>query len=156
MKKSIEEMIKSGCTYEEAMDALQSVWDNTASEREYVMKEAEARQTMLKDYEKYLTIVCPDISQKQLEENVAKLQETLIMVRDIFHKFNKINELQQKSKEENVEKSDNFEDWVERLFKKLDAERKDMENVVTVDKPKSNPKKTENTSLDDFLKRMGW
>ena len=155
MKKSIEEMIKSGCTYEEEMDALQNVWDNTVSEREYVMKEAEARQTMLKDYEKYLTIVCPDISQKQLEKNVAKLQATLIMVRDIFHKFNKINELQQKSKEENVEKSDNFEDWVERLFKKLDAERKDAETAVDkICKP--NPKKEENTSLDDFLKRMGW
>ena len=156
MKKSIEEMIKSGCTYEEAMDALQDVWDNTVSEREYVMKEAEARQTMLKDYEKYLTIVCPDISQKQLEENVAKLQETLIMIRDIFHKFSKINELQQKSKEENIEKSENFEDWVERLFKKLDAERKDAKTVVKLEEPKSKIKKAENTSLDDFLKRMGW
>lgn len=158
MKKSIEEMIKSGCTYEEAMDALQDVWDNTVSEREYVMKEAEARQTILKDYEKYLTIICPDISQKQLEENVAKLQETLIMVRDIFHKFNKINELQQKSKEENVEKSDNFEDWVERLFKKLDAERKDAETAIKdkIYKQKPNPQKTENTSLDDFLRKMGW
>lgn len=156
MKKSIEEMIKSGCTYEEAMDALQNVWDNTVSEREYVMKEAEARQTILKDYEKYLTIICPDISQKQLEQNVAKLQETLIMVRDIFHKFNKISELQQKSKEENVEKSDNFEDWVERLFKKLDAERKDAETVVKLEEPKSKIKKAENTSLDDFLRKMGW
>lgn len=153
MKKSIEEMIKSGCTYEEAMDALQNVWDNTVTEREYVMKEAEARQTILKDYEKYLTIICPDISQKQLEQNVAKLQETLIMVRDIFHKFNKISELQQKSKEENKEK---FEDWVERLFKKLDAERKDAENVVKLEESKSKIKKAENTSLDDFLKKMGW
>ena len=159
MKKSIEEMIKSGCTYEEAMDALQDVWDNTVSEREYVMKEVEARQTMLKDYEKYLTIVCPDISQKQLEENVAKLQETLIMIRDIFHKFSKINELQQKSKEENIEKSDNFEDWVERLFKKLDAERKDAKTAVKLEEPKSKIKKvenTKNTSLDDFLRKMGW
>lgn len=159
MKKSIEEMIKSGCTYEEAMDALQDVWDNAASEREYVMKEAEARQTVLKDYEKYLTIVCPDISQKQLEENVAKLQETLIMIRDIFHKFSKINELQQKSKEENIEKSDNFEDWVERFFKKLDAERKDAKTAVKLEEPKSKIKKaenTKNTSLDDFLRKMGW
>lgn len=156
MKKSIEEMIKSGCTYEEAMDALQDVWDNTASEREYVMKEAEARQTMLKDYEKYLTIVCPDISQKQLEENVAKLQETLIMIRDIFHKFSKINELQQKSKEENIEKSDNFEDWVERFFKKLDAERKDAETTAESIVKTKKSKQLENTSLDDFLKRMGW
>ena len=159
MKKSIEEMIKSGCTYEEAMDALQDVWDNTVSEREYVMKEVEARQTMLKDYEKYLTIVCPDISQKQLEENVAKLQETLIMIReirDIFHKFSKINELQQKSKEENIEKSDNFEDWIERLFKKIDAERKNTETTAEsiVKAKKSN--QLENTSLDDFLRKMGW
>lgn len=156
MKKSIEEMIKSGCTYEEAIDALQNVWDNTVSEREYVMKEAEARQTMLKDYEKYLTIICPDISQKQLEENVAKLQETLIIVRDIYHKFNKISELQQKSKEENVEKSDNFEDWVERLFKKLDAERKDTETTAESIVKTKKSKQLENISLDDFLKRMGW
>lgn len=156
MKKSIEEMIKSGCTYEEAMDALQDVWDNTVSEREYVMKEAEARQTMLKDYEKYLTIVCPDISQKQLEKNVAKLQETLIMIRDIFHKFSKINELQQKSKEENIEKSDNFEDWVERLFQKIDAKRKDAETTAESIVKTKKSKQLENTSLDDFLKRMGW
>ena len=158
MKKSIEEMIKSGCTYEEAMDALQDVWDNTVSEREYVMKEAEARQNLLKDYEKYLTIVYPDITSTDLEKNVAKLQETLIIVRDIYHKFNKISELQQKSKEENVEKSDNFEDWVERLFKKLDEERKDAETAVKdkIYKQKPNPQKTENTSLDDFLRKMGW
>lgn len=156
MKKSIEEMIKFGCTYEEAMDALQDVWDNTVSEREYVMKEAEARQTVLKDYEKYLTIVCPDISQKQLKENVAKLQETLIMIRDIFHKFSKINELQQKSKEENVEKSDNFEDWVESLFKKLDAKKKDAETTAESIVKTKKSKQLENTSLDDFLKRMGW
>ena len=156
MKKSIEEMIKSGCTYEEAMDALQDVWDNAVSEREYVMKEAEARQTMLKDYEKYLTIICPDISQKQLEENVAKLQETLIMIRDIFHKFSKINELQQKSKEENVEKSDNFEDWVESLFKKLDAKRKDAETTAESIVKTKKSKQLENTSLDDFLRKMGW
>ena len=159
MKKSIEEMIKSGCTYEEAMDALQNVWDNTVSEREYVMKEAEARQTMLKDYEKYLTIVYPDITQKQLEDNVAELELTLNTVRDIFHKINKISELQQKSKEENKEKSENFEDWIERLFKKIEDERKDAQVSITVEKPKSNPKKTEKTEktdLDDFLKRMGW
>lgn len=156
MKKSIEEMIKSGCTYEEAMDALQDVWDNTVSEREYVMKEAEARQTMLKDYEKYLTIVYPNISQKQLEKNVAKLQETLIMIRDIFHKFSKINELQQKSKEENIEKSDNFEDWVERLFQKIDAKRKDTETTAESIVKTKKSKQLENTSLDDFLKRMGW
>ena len=158
MKKSIEEMIKSGCTYEEAMDALQDVWDNTVSEREYVMKEAEARQNLLKDYEKYLIIVYPDITSTDLEKNVAKLQETLIIVRDIYHKFNKISELQQKSKEENVEKSDNFEDWVERLFKKLDEERKDAETAVKdkIYKQKPNPQKTENTSLDDFLRKMGW
>ena len=156
MKKSIEEMIKSGCTYEEAMDALQNAWDNAVSEREYVTKEAETRQTLLKDYEKYLTIVYPDITQKQLEENVAKLQETLIMVRDIYHKINKINELQQKSTEENVEKSDNFEDWVERLFKKIDAKRKNAETAVKLEEPKSKIKKVENTSLDDFLRKMGW
>ena len=156
MKKSIEEMIKSGCTYEEAMDALQDAWDNAVSERDYVMKEAEARQTMLKDYEKYLTIICPDINSTELEKNVAKLQATLITVRDIFHKFNKINELQQKSKEENVEKSDSFEDWVEKLFKKIEAERKDAETAVKLEEPKSKIKKAENTSLDDFLRKMGW
>ena len=156
MKKSIEEMIKSGCTYEEAMDALQNVWDNAVSEREYVMKEAEARQNLLKDYEKYLTIVCPDITSTNLEKNVAKLQETLITVRDIYHTCNKINELQQKSKEQNVEKSDNFEDWVEKLFKKLNAERKNAETVVKLEEPKSKIKKIENTSLDDFLRKMGW
>ena len=156
MKKPIEEMIKSGCTYEEAMDALQDAWDNAVSERDYVMKEAEARQTMLKDYEKYLTIICPDINSTELEKNVAKLQATLITVRDIFHKFNKINELQQKSKEENVEKSDSFEDWVEKLFKKIEAERKDAETAVKLEEPKSKIKKAENTSLDDFLRKMGW
>lgn len=156
MKKSIEEMIKSGCTYEEAMDALQNVWDNTVSEREYVMKEAEARQNLLKDYEKYLTIVYPDITSTDLEKNVAKLQETLIMIRDIYNKCNKISELQQKSKEENKEKSENFEDWVERLFKKLDAERKDAETAVKLEESKSKIKKAENTSLDDFLRKMGW
>ena len=158
MKKSIEEMIKSGCTYEEAMDALQDAWDDAVSERDYIRKEAEARQNLLKDYEKYLTIVYPDITSTDLEKNVAKLQETLIMIRDIFHKFSKINELQQKSKEENVEKSDNFEDWVERLFKKLDEERKDAETAVKdkIYKQKPNPQKTENTSLDDFLRKMGW
>ena len=156
MKKSIEEMIKSGCTYEEAMDALQNAWDNAVSEREYVMKEAEARQNLLKDYEKYLTIVYPDITSTNLEKNVAKLQETLITVRDIYHTCNKINELQQKSKEQNVEKSDNFEDWIEKLFKKLDAERKNAETVVKLEEPKSKIKKAENTSLDDFLRKMGW
>lgn len=159
MKKSIEEMIKSGCTYEEAMDALQNAWDDAVSERDYIRNEAEARQTMLKDYEKYLTIVYPDITQKQLEENVAELELTLNTVRDIFHKINKISELQQKSKEENKEKSENFEDWIEKLFKKLDAERKDAQVAFTVEKPKSNPKKTEKvekTDLNDFLKRMGW
>lgn len=116
MKKSIEEMIKSGCTYEEAADAFEELWDSAASEREFVTKEAEARQTMLTDYEKYLRIICPNITQKQLEEQVAQLELTLTTIRDVFHKIGKLNELQQKSKEENVEKSNNFEDWVERFF----------------------------------------
>ena len=156
MKKSIEEMIKSGCTYEEAMDALQNAWDNAVSERDYIRNEAEARQNLLKKYEKYLTIVYPDITSTDLEKNVAKLQETLITVRDIYHKCNKISALQQKSKEQNVEKSDNFEDWVEKLFKKLDAERKNAETVVKLEEPKLKIKKVENTSLDDFLRKMGW
>ena len=73
MSKTIEEMIKSGCTYEEAMDALQNVWESAVTEREYNVKEAEVRQNMIADYKKYLQIICPDISEKHLEQQAAQL-----------------------------------------------------------------------------------
>lgn len=154
MKKSIEEMIRSGCTYEEAMDALQDAWDSAVTEREYVTKEAEARQNLLKDYEKYLTIVYPDITQKQLEENVAELETTLDNIRDVFYRLNKIKELHQKSKEQNEEKIKDPYDWVEEILTKLEAKKKDAETAFKADEPKS--KKAENTDLDDFLRKMGW
>ena len=69
MSKTIEEMIKSGCTYEEATAALQKAW--TAA-REYGAKEAKARQDVITGYKKYLQIICPDISKMHLEEQVAQ------------------------------------------------------------------------------------
>ena len=153
MSKTIEEMIKSGCTYEEAMDALQEVWEAAEAERMRDIREVEARQNMITDYRKYLQIVCPDISEKHLEKQVAELESTLITVRDILHKFTKINEPQLKSKEETNKTGDDFEVWVKKLFDKIDVERKDAESAIKVDKAKS---KKSNMSLDNFLKEMGW
>ena len=153
MSKTIEEMIKSGCTYEEAMDALQNVWESAVTEREYNVKEAEVRQNMIADYKKYLQIICPDISEKHLEQQAAQLETTLITVRDFYDKFNKINDLQLKSKEESDKTVDDLEGWVKKLFNKIDAERKNAESATKTYKVK--PEKP-NTSLDDFIKKMGW
>ena len=153
MSKTIEEMIKSGCTYEEAMDALQNIWESAVAEREYNTKEAEARQTIMADYKKYLQIICPTISEKHLEKQVDELESTLITIREIYHKFTKNNEPQLKSKEETNKTNktvDDFADWVEKLFNKIDAERKDAESA-----DKARPEKS-SSSLDDFLKKMGW
>lgn len=149
MSKTIEEMIKSGCTYEEAMDALQNVWESTSAERERNIKEAEARQNMIADFKKYLQIVCPNISKKHLEQQVTQLESTLITVRDVYNKFSKINDLQLKSKEES---KDRFEALVEKLCNKLDTKSKNAESVDKIDKARS---KTD-YNLDDFLKEMGW
>ena len=153
MSKTIEEMIKSGCTYEEAMDALQDVWDSTKAERMRDIKEAEARQNMMTDYRKYLQIVCPNISEKNLEKQVAELGTILCTIRNIYTNFTKINDLQLKSKEESNKMEDDIESRVNRLFRKIDAERKDAESAIKTDKAR--PKKL-SVSLDDFLKEMGW
>ena len=153
MSKTIEEMIKSGCTYEEAMDALQDVWDSTKAERMRDIKEAEARQNMMTDYRKYLQIVCPNISEKNLEKQVAELGTILCTIRNIYTNFTKSNDLQLKSKEESNKMEDDIESRVNRLFSKIDAERKDAESAIKTDKAR--PKKL-SVSLDDFLKEMGW
>ena len=154
MSKTIEEMIKSGCTYEEAMDALQNAWEAATAAREYDIKEAEARQDVIKGYKKYLQIICPDISEMHLEEQVAQLESTLITIRDILHKFPKVDELQLKSKEESNTAESDIEGWVKKLFNKIDAERKDAESA---DKGNTRLNRLElDYTLDDFLKEMGW
>ena len=153
MGKTIEEMIKSGCTYEEAMDALQNAWESAEAERMRDIREAEARQNMMTDYRKYLQIVCPTISEKHLEQQVAELESTLCTIRDIYSGFSKINDLQLKSKEESNKTNDSFKVFVEQLFNKIDAEKKEAESATKTDKAR--PKKS-NMSVDDFLKKMGW
>ena len=152
MSKTIEEMIKSGCTYEEAMDALQEVWDSTAAEREFHTKEAEARQTMMTDYRKYLQIVSPTISEKHLEKQVDELESILCTIRDIYTGFSKINDLQLKSKEESNKTDDSFKVFVEQLFNKIDTEKKEAESAVKANKARTKL----DYDLDDFLKEMGW
>lgn len=152
MSKTIEEMIKSGCTYEEATAALQKAWEAATAAREYDIKEAKARQDVITGYKKYLQIICPNMPEMHLEEQVAQLESTLITVRDILHKNTKIDDLQLKSKEESNKAEDDIEDWVKKLFSKTDAERKDAESAV-----KGNKVRTKlDYDLDDFLKEMGW
>ena len=153
MSKTIEEMIKSGCTYEEAMDALQDMWESAEAERERNTKEVEARQNVVTAYKKYLQIICPAISEKHLEQQVAQLESTLSTISDIYNGFTKINDLQLKSKEESDKTVDDLEGWVKKLFNKIDAERKNAESATKTYKVK--PEKS-NTSLDDFLREMGW
>ena len=152
MGKTIEEMIKSGCTYEEATAALQKAWEAATAEREYNIREAEARQDVIKGYKKYLQIICPNISEMHLEEQVHQLESTLIAVRDILHKFPKVDELQLKSKEESNKAEGDIEGWIKKWFNKLDTEKKNAESAIKVDKAKSKIDYT----LDDFLKGMGW
>ena len=147
MSKTIEEMIKSGCTYEEAMDALQNAWDSAVAKREFHTKEAEARQNIVTDYRKYLKIVYPTISEKYLEQHVAQLESTLLNIRNIYTSFAKNKELQLKSKEEN-KAEDAFEYWVNKI-----PDIDDAESASKTDKAK--PKKP-SISLDDFLREMGW
>ena len=147
MNKTIEEMIKSGCTYEEAMDALQSVWDSAVAEKEFHTKEAEARQNIVTDYRKYLKIIYPTISEKYLEQHVAQLESTLLNIRNIYTSFAKNKELQLKSKEES-KAEDAFEHWVNKI---LDID--DAESATKTDKARL---KRPSVSLDDFLKEMGW
>lgn len=153
MSKTIEEMIKSGCTYEEAMDALQNAWECAAAEREFHTKEAEARQNMMTDYRKYLQIVSPTISEKHLEKQVDELESILCTICDIYTGFSKINDLQLKSKEENNKTDDSFKVFVEQLFNNIDAEKKEAESATKTNKARL---KKSNMSLDDFLKKMGW
>ena len=153
MGNTIEEMIKSGCTYEEAVDALQDMWESAVAERERNTKEAEARENVVTAYKKYLQIICPAISKKHLEQQVAQLESTLSTISDIYNGFTKINDLQLKSKEESDKTVDDLEGWVKKLFNKIDAERKNAESATKTYKVK--PEKP-NTSLDDFLKEMGW
>lgn len=153
MSKTIEEMIKSGCTYEEAMDALQDVWESTEAERMRDIREAEARQNMMTDYRKYLQIVCPNISEKNLEKQVAELETILCTIRNIYTNFTKINDLQLKSKEESNKAEDDIESRVNKLFNRTKAEK--AESADKVDKAKLNRLKID-YSLDDFLKEMGW
>lgn len=150
MSKTIEEMIKSGCTYEEATAALQKAWEAATAAREYNIKEAEARQDVIKGYKKYLQIICPDISEMHLEEQVAELESALITVRDILQKFPKVDELQLKSKEESNKAEGDIEDWVNGFLNKIKAEK--AESADKVDKARSRLDYT----LDDFLKEMGW
>ena len=152
MSKTIEEMIKSGCTYEEATAALQKAWEAATAAREYNIREAEARQDVIKGYKKYLQIICPDISEMHLEEQVAQLESTLITIRDIFQKNPKVNDLQLKSKEESNKAEDDIEDWVKKLFNKIDAERAESADKVDT---RLNRLRLDYT-LDDFLKEMGW
>ena len=147
MSKTIEEMIKSGCTYEEAMDALQNAWDSAVAKREFHTKEAEARQNIVTDYRKYLKIVYPTISEKYLEQHVAQLESTLLNIRNIYTSFAKNKELQLKSKEES-KAEDAFEYWVNKI-----PDIDDAESASKTDKAK--PKKP-SISLDDFLREMGW
>ena len=152
MGKTIEEMIKSGCTYEEATAALQKAWEAATAAREYDIKEAKARQDVITGYKKYLQIICPDISEMHLEEQLAQLKSTLITIRDILQKNPKVNDLQLKSKEESNKAEGDIEGWIKKLFNKIDAERKDAESANKVDKARSRF----DYALDDFLKEMGW
>ena len=152
MSKTIEEMIKSGCTYEEAMDALQEVWEAAEAERMRDIRETEARQNMITDYRKYLQIVCPNISEKNLEKQVAELGTILCTIRNIYTNFTKINDLQLKSKEESNKTENDIGDWVKVFPNKIKAEKKDAESA---DKAKLNRLKID-YDLDDFLKEMGW
>ena len=153
MSKTIEEMIKSGCTYEEAMDALQEVWEAAEAERMRDIREAEARQNMMTDFRKYLQIICPNISEMHLEEQVHQLESTLITIRNIYTNFPKVNDLQLKSKEESIKSSIDLEDWVNGLLNKIKAEK--AEPADKTDKAKLNRLKID-YDLDDFLKEMGW
>ena len=154
MSKTIEEMIKSGCTYEEATAALQKVWEAATAAREYDIKEAKARQDVITGYKKYLQIICPDISEMHLEEQVAQLESTLITIRDILQKNPKVNDLQLKSKEESNKAESDIEGWVKKLFNKIDAERKDAESA---DKGNTRLDRLKlDYTLDDFLREMGW
>ena len=147
MSKTIEEMIKSGCTYEEATAAFQKAWESATAEREYNIKEAKARQDVITGYKKYLQIICPNISEMHLEEQVHQLESTLIAVRDILHKLPKVDDLQLKSKEESNKAEGDIEDWVNKIFNRTNAESADK-----VDKARSRL----DYALDDFLKEMGW
>ena len=147
MNKTIEEMIKSGCTYEEAMDALQNIWDSAIAEREFHTKEAEARQNIITDYRKYLKIVYPTISEKDLEQSVAQLESTLLNIRNIYTSFAKNKELQLKSKEES-KAEDAFEYWAKKILDIDDAESATKPDKARHEKP--------SISLDDFLREMGW
>ena len=151
MSKTIEEMIKSGCTYEEAMDALQEVWESTEAERMRDIREAEARQNMMTDYRKYLQIVCPTISEKNLEKHVAELESVLCTIRNIYTNFTKINDLQLKSKEENNKAGDSLEAWFNGFLNKIKEEKAES----TTKTYKARPEKP-NMSLNNFLKEMGW
>lgn len=153
MSKTIEEMIKSGCTYEEAMDALQKVWESAEAERERDIKEAEARQTMMTDYRKYLQIICPTISEKHLEQQVTELESILFTIRKIYTDFYKINDLQLKSKEKSNKAVSDLEAWFNGFLGKIKEEKKDAESATKTDKARS---EKQNKSLDDFLNEMGW
>lgn len=100
---TIEEMIKAGCTYEDAADALDDLWEAAIKRKEKELAIKDAEQDVIAAYENYCKIVYPEISEKQLASIVGELEKTISMVSKILATPAVSNELQRKSNEKQEE-----------------------------------------------------
>lgn len=102
---TIEQMIEKGCTLDDAIDALQELWEEKVKKQSRTKEIKEAATKVVEAYTNFIKICDPEINDTDLEKAVTQLKTTLDIVGDIFLKTNKIIDLQQKSKEQNIEKS---------------------------------------------------
>lgn len=117
---TIEEMINNGCTLEDAMDALDELWEKAVAEKSRKNAVATQRNEVTAAYTNYLKFLYPSISATELEKQVAELEKTLILVERIFTHCSKIDELQQKSKEQtNSKPAADKKQTIEEFLKKM-------------------------------------
>ena len=125
---NIEEMIDKGYTMDEILDTVSEIWEKKVAQNERETKKREAREKLANAYVNYLKIAIPEFSDKDADNAVQSLEDSL----------------------EDLEKTiTNMKSIKDRLYAK--AKNCDCECKKPVNKEIQNPQ-----TLKEFLDKMGW
>ena len=125
---NIEEMIDQAYTMDEILDTVSEIWEKKVAQNERETKKREAREKLANAYVNYLKIAIPEFSDKDADNAVQSLEDSL----------------------EDLEKTiTNMKSIKDRLYAK--AKNCDCECKKPVNKEIQNPQ-----TLKEFLDKMGW
>ena len=125
---TIEEMIDKGYTIDEILDSVSEVWEKKVVQNERETKKREAREKLANAYVDYLKIAIPEFDDKDADNAVQSLEESL------------------EDLEKTITSMKRIKDRINGKIKNCDCECK-----KPVNKEIKNPQ-----TLKEFLDKMGW